>query len=53
VTLQAILAFALGAVALAYLVRRVLRTRTAGTCCGERTCPAARRMLDRLGRTGR
>jgi len=39
----------IGVGTLAWLVRRFVVRRGAGTCCGEKECPAARRMLDRLG----
>ena len=40
------------AAALAYLVGRRLRRRSAGTCCGERECPAAKKTIDRLRSAG-
>ena len=38
--------------ALAYLVGRLLRRRSAGTCCGERECPAARMTVEKLRAAG-
>ena len=42
---------AIGAATVAYLGWRLLRRRLAATCCGERECPAAKAVVERLGRT--
>ncbi len=34
----------------AYLVLRTVRRRRRGTCCGEKECPAAKQILDRIDR---
>lgn len=39
---------AIGAATLGYLVWRAVRRRLASTCCGERECPATRRVLEDL-----
>ena len=49
---QELATFAVVAAAVGYLVRRRLRRRAAGTCCGERECPAAKKTLDRLRSVG-
>jgi hypothetical protein len=48
---QQITTYALGAVALGYLVWRILRRQRARTCCGAKTCPAAREVARRLQQT--
>ncbi|MDJ0522342.1 MAG: hypothetical protein QNJ90_09760 [Planctomycetota bacterium] len=39
---------AIGALTVGYLVWRSVRRRLAGTCCGERECPAASAVARRL-----
>jgi hypothetical protein len=46
---QEIASFVALAAALCYLVLRQVRRRRAGTCCGAKVCPAARRVSERLG----
>ena len=46
-------AYVLIALAAGYLVWRFLRRRASGNCCGEKECPAAREMVDRLRRHAR
>ena len=48
---QEVLAFGLGALALAYLAWRGLRRRASGNCCGEPECPAAKQMVERVKRS--
>jgi hypothetical protein len=52
-TLQEWIAYALGAVAVAYLMHRAGRRRRRGTCCGETECGATRRILGNLERMRR
>jgi hypothetical protein len=47
---QDIGAFVLVGLAVAYLVWRSMRRRATGNCCGEKECPAAREMVDKLNR---
>jgi hypothetical protein len=39
---------AIGAVTVGYLVWRAVRRRLTSTCCGERECPATRRVLEQM-----
>ena len=39
---------AIGAATLGYLVWRAVQRRLAATCCGERECPATRRILEEM-----
>ncbi len=41
-------AIGIGVLAASYLGWRALRRRLAGTCCGERECPAAREIVKRM-----
>ena len=47
-TTQELIAYALGLSAVGYLAWRLVRRRLAGTCCGERECPAAKRIAQRI-----
>lgn len=44
--MQDVLALALVALALAWLVGRTVVRRRRATCCGAKQCPAATRMVD-------
>ncbi len=48
--MQEIAVFVVGAIALGYLVMRYARKRATGNCCGEKECPAAREMVDKIER---
>jgi hypothetical protein len=52
VSAQDLLAYALVGAAAAWLVVRLVARRRRRTCCGERECPAARRMAARLAEAG-
>ena len=39
---------AIGAATGGYLVWRAIRRRLTSTCCGERECPATRRILEQM-----
>jgi hypothetical protein len=43
-------ALAIVALAVAYLLWRFLAGRATGNCCGEKECPAAREMVEKLRR---
>jgi len=45
---QEIAAFVVVGLAVAYLAARRLRKKASGNCCGEKECPAARGMLDKI-----
>lgn len=45
---QEIAAFGIGLAALAYIGWRWVVRRRASTCCGEKQCPAAKRIVDKL-----
>lgn len=45
---QRIVTFAVGALALGYLVLRQLRKRAAGNCCGEKKCPATENLVEKI-----
>lgn len=47
--MQEILALAIVAAAVSGLVVRHVRRRRAKTCCGARSCPAARQIVERFG----
>ena len=47
-TAQEIGAYAIGLLALAYVVWRWRSRRAAATCCGEKECPAAKKIVDQL-----
>jgi hypothetical protein len=47
-SLQEIAAFAVAALAVVYLVLRHRRRRSTGNCCGEKECPAAKGMVERI-----
>ena len=47
-TMQELIAYALGATALGYLALRVIRKRLSGNCCGEKECPAAKQIVQRF-----
>jgi len=47
---QTIVALALLAGAIGYLAWRYITKRATGNCCGEKECPAAAGMIDRLRR---
>lgn len=51
-SVQEIGAFLLLGLAAAYLLVRFFRRRSSATCCGERTCPAAKALLDRIPQGG-
>ena len=51
--MQDIGAFALVALAVAYLAWRYLSHRANGNCCGEKECPAAREMVEKFQRETR
>ncbi len=46
--LQEIIAFGTGALALGYLLWRKLHKRASGNCCGEKQCPAASGVVDKI-----
>ena len=46
--IQKVVAFALVALAAAWLVRRYLKRRATGNCCGEAECPAAKATAKRI-----
>jgi hypothetical protein len=48
VNFQEIAAFAVAALAVAYLVVRHFRRRATGNCCGEKECPAAKGMVEKI-----
>ena len=45
---QEYIAFGIGLLALTYIVWRWRSRRSAGTCCGEKECPAAKKIVERL-----
>jgi len=51
--MQELLTYLACAAAVAYLIRRKLRRRATGNCCGEKECPAAKRALDDIRRATR
>ncbi len=48
-TIQEVLVFGLVAAAVLYVGYRFWRRRT--NCCGEKECPAAKRMVDNISRS--
>lgn len=46
--IQQIAAYVLVAGALAWLLRRYLKRRATGNCCGEAECPAAKATVERI-----
>jgi len=46
--MQTLGAIAILTAAIAYLAWRYATRRATGTCCGEKECPAATGMIDRL-----
>lgn len=47
-TAQEYAAYGIGLLALGYMAWRYMARRAANTCCGEKECPAAKRVVDRL-----
>jgi len=45
---QEIAVLVIGLATVSYIVVRMLRRRRRGTCCGEKECPAAKQILDRI-----
>ena len=45
---QEIATYGVGLLALGYIAWRWMARRAANTCCGEKECPAAKRVVDRL-----
>lgn len=46
--IQQVAAYVLVALAAAWLLRRYLRRRATGNCCGEAECPAAKATAKRI-----
>ena len=46
---QELITYAIGALALGYLGLRIVRRKLAGNCCGEKQCPAAKQIVQRIG----
>ena len=51
--IQQVAAYALVALAAAWLVHRYARRRSTGNCCGEAECPAAKATAQRIAEAAR
>jgi membrane protein implicated in regulation of membrane protease activity len=51
--IQQIVAYALVALAALWLLRRYLKRRATGNCCGEPECPAAKQTAKRIEEAAR
>jgi len=52
-TIQQLLAYAIGLLAVGFLVTRYLRRRASANCCGQAECPAAAETVRKLAQPRR
>jgi hypothetical protein len=52
-TFQELVAYAIGLLAVGFLLVRYLRRRASASCCGEAECPAAAETARKLARSRR
>ncbi len=51
--IQQIAAYVLVGAAVTWLLRRYLKRRSTGNCCGEAECPAAKATVERIAEAAR